>query len=307
MMEIQEEIRALTQKQKDLINQSMKINKEKIERLNAAYGIYPKNYARLDKILQQYDELLGSKNNYVNDREAIGKLYKRLCQKIFSKSIKLNKKYQVEVENSYYSPTKTDNIAFTRRGLAYKPEYNHRLRTVEDIAFTIKYFNMDKSMRDLPLSKRKLAMWQKFYDAILPFNFHENKLEEAIKLKEPIRTCIEQERNYGQRDEYSYIKYRDIKEITINRIDIDINEYRRQIDFIKEHTGDAIVRINFSRGDYDETDNMYIKHIINQIPEEIFIKLEKFLIDVQTATDNNKVIYEKMKEEFGYLILSEEI
>jgi len=260
----------------------------------------------LDKILRKYDELLGGQNTYTSDREAIGKLYMRLCQKIFSESIKLDRKYQVDKDHSWYTPNKEDNIAFTRRGLAYKPQYNHRLRTVDDISFTIKYFNKDKSLRDLPLSKRKLEMWQKFYDLILPFNFHENKVEEQIKLTDPIKTAIEKERSYG-RDEYDHIKYRDIKEVSINRIDVDINEYRRQIDFVKEHSTDVIVRINFSRGDYNETDNRYIKHIINQMPEEVFTKLEKFISDVQTATENNKAIHEKMREEFGYLLLSEEI
>jgi len=305
-MEIQEEIRELTEKQKKLINQSMEINKEKIEKLNGAYGIYPKNYARLDKILKKYDELLGSQNNYTTNREAVNKLYMRLCQKIFSESIKLDKTYQVSDKHHWHTPNKGDKIAFTRRGLAFKPPYNHRLRTIDDITFTIKYFNKDKSLRDLHLSKRKLEMWQKFYDMILPFNFHDHKIEEVIKLEKPIKTAIEQERTYG-RDEYDHIKYRDIKEVTIGKIEIDINEYRRQIDFIKEYTNDSVIRINFSRGDYDETDNRHIKHIINQMPEEVFTKLEKFISDVQTATENNQAIHEKMREEFGHLLLSEEI
>jgi len=305
-MEIQEEIKELTEKQKKLINQSVEINKEKIEKLNGAYGIYPKNYARLDKILQKYDELLGSQNNYTTNKEEVNKLYMRLCQKIFSESIKLNRYYRVDDKLHWHTPNKNDKIAFTRRGLAYKPEYHHRLRTVDDITFTIKYFNQDKSLRDLPISKRKLEMWQKFYDMILPFIFHEHKLEESIKLEVPIKTAVEQDRVYC-RDEYDHIKYRDIKEVIIDKIEIDINEYRRQINFIKQHSSDCIIRINFSRGDYDETDNRYIKHIINQMPEEIFTKLEKFINDVQTATDNNKAIHEKMREEFGHLLLSEEI
>jgi hypothetical protein len=308
MEDIKEEFEEISREQKELIDRVMAINIEKVEKLNDQLAVNKGNYERLNRILKRYNDFLGIEGNKMGIQNAsIEKLYKRLCGKIFMKSIKLNRKYNIEKSpQSYYSPTKEHSISFTRAGLAYLPSYRDRLRTVDDFDFTIKYFRKDKLLRDLPLSKRKLALWQKFYDTIILLQSTDIKLEETIELAEPILTVMEKESKKYEKDEYSNIHFKELKDIRIKKIELDISSYRRQLN-IYDSNGYSDFKINFSRDKDDIDSNRHIKYLINQLPEIVFDKLETFLKGIEEHIKNNEEVYEKLKEEFGYLLLSEEI
>jgi hypothetical protein len=76
---------------------------------------------------------------------------------------------------------------------------------------------------------------------------------------------------------------------------------------IYDSNGYSDFKINFSRDKDDIDSNRHIKYLINQLPEIVFDKLETFLNGVEKNIKNNEEVYEKLKEEFGYLLLSEEI
>ena len=308
MEDITEEFEEISNEQKKLIDQVMRINLEKVEKLNNKLAVNKENYERLNKILKRYNLFLGLEGNKVGiQNKSIENLYKRLCGKIFMKSIKLNRKYNIEKSaHSYYSPTNEHTISFTRAGLAYLPSYREKLRTVDDFDFTIKYLRKDKLLRDLPLSKRKLILWQKFYDIVILFQQTDIKLDEDILLAEPILTVIEKETKKYEKDEYSSIHFKRLQDVSIKRIELDISDYRRQLNGYNSN-GSCEFRINFSRDKDDVDSNRHIKYFINQLPEIVFEKLETFLNDVDKYIKNNEEVYEKLKEEFGYLLLSEEI
>jgi len=310
MENLREEIEEMSNEQKKLIDQVIEINNEKVEKLNNKLAVNKGNYERLNSILKKYNEFLGSESNtFENQNRAIQKLYKRLCGKIFIKSITLNRKYNIEKkEHSYYSPTGEHTISFTRAGLAYLPNYRDRLRTVDDFDFTIKYFNKDKLLRDLPLSKRKLALWQKFFDIVVKFQSMNIKLDETIDLAVPIFTVTEEENRKYDEDNYTSINFKQLKDVNIGRIELDISDYRRHINcYSAKNQGVCHFSISFSRGGYEEYGNRKMKYFINQLPDIVFEKVETFLKEIENNIKINNEVYEKLKDEFGYLLLSEEI
>jgi hypothetical protein len=307
MEDFKNEIRDITEKQKALLKQVERYNKDKIEILN-------KNYESDDKIFNRFLDIKNRYNIvYENSIRKTGKdieeIYRKVCKKIFTKSLETERKFDKSERDTYgyWSTSKEDKVCFTRNGMAYRPQHRDRLRCLDDFPFIVETLKADIQLRNLMLSKRKLEIWQKLYDIIINYKKRELELREIFTLEKNIKVTGENDEKITKDDFLdNKIIYGYLKDIEINKIEINITDYRQKIEFYSHNGEENQFTLNMDRNSDDERTHK-IKYFINLLPESLLDKLEKHLKGLESAIENNQELYNKIKESIGYVLLSDEI
>ena len=308
--EIKKELSKMTEEQLEIFKQIKEINKQKVELLNKELVVDENNFNRFEGLVNRYIGFVKGEKNISKINEDINRIYCKINEKIFSERLILDSKYTEKDGISYYRSIKGKKIAFSQGGLGYIREsyWNEKeiVRCFRNIQDVIKVMNNHKDLlRDIPLkSKKKLEMYQKFFDILInykPIGYDDEKL--TINFSIPITTLIRRESTkYNSLP--SFIEYEDVREQEVNSMTVEYNYWNKYVYFY-DNNGNRIFSLTVDFDSKDKFDNL--KHFINQLPSEALDKFKLYIDDIENKLKTNEKIYEDLKSEFGYLFLSEVI